>query len=111
MLNIIELIHNSGLVHNHLELENILVGLREDAVQKNQLKSENIFENVQFHLVNFGLASKWRETESSDHIEESTLDDFKIGNLIFSSVNQCLGFKSSRRDDCHSLVYLLIYLF
>ena len=73
------------------------------------MSHENIFEDVEFHLIDFGLASKWMDSETGKHIEQTKTKSFK-GNLYFSSTDQLECKRTSRRDDLCSLMYLLIYL-
>ena len=55
------------------------------------------------------MASKWKCTKTGEHCKEEEIYIFR-GNFAFGSANQ-LSFKTtSRRDDLHSLIYLMIYL-
>ena len=107
LVNSLELIHNSGLVYNDLKPDNILIGLKDQLPKSDSQK--NIFEDASMHLVDFGLATKWTDCETGMHIKQSKTKYF-AGNIYFSSNNQLEGKTSSRRDDLHSLIYMLIYL-
>ena len=83
-----------NFVHNDLKLENILVG-HEDPNQ--------------IYLIDFGLATRWRDPMTNRHASKIQLFKFS-GNFRFATRNQCLGYKTSRRDDIQSTFYILIYL-
>lgn len=60
-------------------------------------------------LTDFGLATRWKDSKTGKHIKQSELSCFG-GNLYFASVNQLQFLRTSRRDDLHSLMYMMIYL-
>lgn len=64
---------------------------------------------MQLHLVDFGLASKWRDPKSGNHLQQENVAFFQ-GNFYFSSFNQLDVKSTSRRDDLHSLIYMLVYM-
>ena len=64
------------------------------------------------HLVNvidFGLATKYRDSKTSSHIPFKQDDIHGVGTSLFAAINTHLGIESSRRDDLESLAYMLIY--
>ena len=60
---------------------------------------------MQVYLLDFGLASLWRDA-GEDHVEE-TATDFK-GTLHYASPQMLHGRQCSRKHDIMSLGYLLI---
>ena len=60
-------------------------------------------------LTDFGLTTRWKDFKTGKHIKQKELSCFG-GNLYFASVNQLQFLKTSRRDDLHSLMYLMIFL-
>ena len=60
-------------------------------------------------LTDFGLASRWQDKDTGEHMPQKELPSFG-GNLYFGSVNQLKFLRTSRRDDLHSLMYMMIYL-
>ena len=109
LLNILELIHSSGLVYNDLKPDNILIGYGQSLSNCSFKSTENIFANVDLHLIDFGLASKWRDPTTQTHKKQQDSSHFE-GNLYFCSLTQLSLQRTSRRDDLHSLIYLLIFL-
>ena len=57
LLNILEVIHESGQVYNDLKPDNILIGLNQKVPNLGKKFEENIFKNIDFHLIDFGFAS------------------------------------------------------
>lgn len=111
LLNILEVVHHSGLVYNDLKLDNVLIGYNYELPTKDskEWKTENCFKDIQLHLVDFRFATSWKNETNGQHIKEVQISKFE-GNLSLASANQ-LEFKAtSRRDDMHSLVYLIMYL-
>ena len=92
MLQIIQYIHNRGVIHRDIKPDNILIGLHDQRLR----------------LIDYGLAkyymSKARHIPFKQH-------NRMIGTARYSSINSHLGYELSRRDDLESLGYVLIYLF
>ena len=109
MINLMEVIHESGYVYNDLKLHNIMLDYNVGIPKQKQDPLRNIFQDIDLKLVDFGLASRWRDRKTGEHIEPSIATMFR-GNLYFSSVNQLKCMKPSRRDDLHSLAYLLLFM-
>ena len=59
LVNILELIHDSGLVYNDLKPDNILMGFGLKLPDTSRNEHMDIFENIVLNLVDFGLASEW----------------------------------------------------
>ena len=94
MVDRVEELHKFSFIHRDIKPSNFLIG-------KNS-KSQQIY------LIDFGLAKKYKDQKSHQHIpfkEEKQL----TGTVRFASLNQHLGYEASRRDDLESIAYLLIY--
>jgi casein kinase 1 len=94
LLTRIELLHTKNYIHRDIKPENFLVGLGK--------RSDTIY------LVDYGLAKKYKDSRTGNHIEYRENRNF-IGTARYSSVNTHLGIEQSRRDDLESIGYVLMY--
>ena len=72
VLNILELVHDSGYVFNDLKLENILLGNSYDV--PDEMSSDFLNDAIQkgqLVLTDFGLASLWKDKEMGDHLPQT----------------------------------------
>ena len=98
LLDRLEIIHNSGFVYNDLKPDNILIGYRQQLPKSSAIigpNGDSIFKNIQLNLVDFGLATPWRNNETGQHVEDKHIGCFE-GNLYFCSQYQ-LEFKRTSR--------------
>ncbi|KAJ0495821.1 putative protein-serine/threonine kinase CK1-CK1-Pl family [Helianthus annuus] len=97
-LSILEQLHLRGFVHGDVKPENFLLGQPGTPNEK------------KLYLVDLGLASKWRDTSSGNHVDYDQKPDVFRGTVRYASVHAHLGRTGSRRDDLESLAYTLIFL-
>lgn len=89
----LQYIHQKDYIHSDIKPENILMGVG---------KRANMV-----HIVDFGLAKRYREPKSHDHIPYC--ENMKLGGTArYSSIHTHMGIERSRRDDMESLGYVLI---
>ncbi|KAH7836960.1 hypothetical protein Vadar_007868 [Vaccinium darrowii] len=98
-ISILEEIHSRGYVHGDIKPENILIG------------SPGTADEKKLFLVDFGLATRWRDHATGLHVKYDQMPDVFRGTTSFASVHAHLGRTASRRDDLESLAYTLIFLF
>ncbi|CAN0891130.1 Casein kinase 1-like protein HD16 [Linum grandiflorum] len=97
-LTILDKMHARGYVHGDVKPENFLLGQPATAQEK------------KLFLVDLGLATKWRDSSSGEHVEYDQRPDMFRGTVRYASVHAHLGRTASRRDDLESLAYTLIFL-
>lgn len=95
MLVAIQNVHESGFIHRDIKPDNICMGRG---------------ENAGFvHLIDFGIAERYEDEETGDHVPMVNHGSFS-GTVLFASVNALSGLTTSRRDDLESLIYVIMFL-
>ncbi|THH04082.1 hypothetical protein EW145_g5781 [Phellinidium pouzarii] len=102
MLSLVEFIHSRDWVHRDIKPANFLMG---PDVYSNSRPSSCDRVNV----IDFGLAKKYTNTRTGEHIKNTQCDSHGVGTPLFASINTHKGEDCSRRDDLESLAYTLIY--
>jgi casein kinase 1 len=95
MITIMEHIHAKNLIHRDIKPENFVIGLGAD-------------EN-RVHAIDFGLAKKFRDVQTLEHIPYKENKSF-AGTARYSSTHTHLGIEQSRRDDMEAVGHVLVYL-
>ena len=94
MIGRIEYVHVKNFIHRDIKPDNFLMGIGRHC---NKL-----------FLVDFGLAKKYRDSRTRQHIPYRE-DKNLTGTARYASINAHLGIEQSRRDDMESLGYVLMY--
>ncbi|KAF2323570.1 hypothetical protein GH714_036162 [Hevea brasiliensis] len=93
MINRVEFVHSKSYLHRDIKPDNFLMGLGRRATQ--------------VYIIDFGLAKKYRDTSTHQHIPYRENKNL-TGTARYASMNTHLGIEQSRRDDLESLGYVLI---
>ncbi|PKI39872.1 hypothetical protein CRG98_039712 [Punica granatum] len=94
MINRIEFVHSKSFLHRDIKPDNFLMGLGRRANQ--------------VYIIDFGLAKKYRDTSTHQHIPYRENKNL-TGTARYASMNTHLGIEQSRRDDLESLGFVLMY--
>ncbi|XP_066306978.1 casein kinase 1-like protein HD16 [Miscanthus floridulus] len=97
-ISILEKMHSKGYVHGDVKPENFLLG------------TPGTPEEKKLFLVDLGLATKWKDSATGQHVEYDQRPDVFRGTVRYASVHAHLGRIGSRRDDLESLAYTLVFL-
>lgn len=94
MVTLIEYFHSENFLHRDITPESFLMGAGRNAKQ--------------LFIMDFGLAKKYRNPCSQEHIP---LRDNKqlTGTARYASINTHVGIEQSRRDDLETIGYVLMY--
>lgn len=94
MIEVIEHVHSKSFLHRDIKPDNFMMGVgKKDKV---------------LHIIDFGLAKRYRNPETQDHIPYRE-DKNLTGTARYASVNTHLGIEQSRRDDLEAIGYVLLY--
>mmetsp|Transcript_23913 Transcript_23913/g.40374 ORF Transcript_23913/g.40374 Transcript_23913/m.40374 type:complete len:450 (-) Transcript_23913:32-1381(-) len=96
MVSRLQHVHEHHFIHGDVKPDNFVMGL------------QNSSRLV--HLIDFGLAKKFRHPITRRHVPWSQRDGLE-GTARYASVNAHKGIQQSRRDDLESLAYVLTFFY
>ena len=91
----LEIIHQSGYIHNDLKLENLML-------QKRDRDGPRVL------IIDYGFTTEYLD-QNANHIPKDELEYFR-GNLMFASLSALNFDRPSRKDDLISVCYLALFL-
>ena len=94
----LEIIHQSGFVHNDLKLENLMLKKRDGEVGL----------TPRVLIIDYGMTTEYLD-QNGNHIPKDEVEYFR-GNLMFASLSALNFNRQSRKDDLIRVCYLLLFL-
>ena len=101
MLQIINRVHDAGIVHRDIKPENFMISL------PNTEQKQKEDGGKMLHIIDFGLSRFYMKGDS--HVV-NTYDRSIVGTIRYISTHIHEGDVYSRRDDIISIIYVSIYL-
>ena len=97
LLELIETIHQKGLIHRDLKPDNFLFGL------------ENTQQEHQLYLIDFGFCKSYLDAKNEHILHKKT--NRLIGSANYASIHSHNHEELSRRDDLESIGYIMYSLY
>ena len=94
LINLVQIIHDKGLIHRDIKPENFLMGLNSEC--------NNIY------IIDFGFCKSFMQNNA--HIKQTNTHNL-IGSHTYASINAHNYKELSRRDDLESLGYMLMHFY
>lgn len=109
ILDILETIHNKGIIHRDIKPANFMLK-RKESENENENENENKNKNKdQIYIIDFGFCRTYVDVDGQ-HMKSKKITNI-IGSPLFASISCHELNEPSRRDDLESLAYMLCYFY
>ena len=96
ILDIIEYVHDRGIIHRDIKPDNFVFG----DLESNQDK--------RLYIIDFGLAKEYRD-ETGRHVPKKA-GGILLGTIRYMSINAHMKVQQSRKDDLEAVAYMVLYM-
>ncbi|XP_036295992.1 casein kinase I [Pipistrellus kuhlii] len=123
MISRLEYVHSKNFIHRDIKPDNFVMGVgcycdnclesspvgkRKRSMTVSASQGTSFADLSQLYLIDYGLAKKYRDNKTRQHIAYREDKDL-TGTARYASINAHLGIEQSRRDDMETLGYVLMY--
>lgn len=72
VLDILEVVHRAGYIHNDIQLEKIVLA-ENQIISKNDLKNVNAFDRKSLHIINFSFMTPYIDFKTKKHMKKEKI--------------------------------------
>ena len=111
ILDLLEIVHTAGYVHNDISLKRLMLGYGEKIVYEKKCSECRSFKQKSLHLDDFSFATPYLDLTTGKHLKKGKADNAAINaSNQMHSLRKLNCERTCRKDDLFMLVSLLLTL-